>query len=86
MRTNNLGVEGLHTSQLGLGCMGMSDFYGRRNDEESIEVIHKAYELGITFFDTADMYCPYTNEELVSKAIKDFRDNITLTTKVWNCT
>lgn len=61
--------------------MGMSDFYGRRNDEESINVIHRAFELGITFFDTADMYGPFTNEILVGKAIKDFRSKITLATK-----
>lgn len=61
--------------------MGMSDFYGTRNDNESIQVIHRAYELGITFFDTADIYGPYTNETLVGKAIKTFRNNMTLATK-----
>ncbi|MGN6400211.1 MAG: aldo/keto reductase [Flavisolibacter sp.] len=81
MQTKPLGNQGLQTSQLGLGCMGMSDFYGKRNDNESIEVIHRAFELGITFFDTADMYGPYTNETLVGKAIKDFRNKITLATK-----
>ncbi len=81
MQTKPLGGQGLHTSQLGLGCMGMSDFYGRRNDEESIQVIQRAFELGVTFFDTADMYGPYTNEELVGKAIKPFRNQITLATK-----
>jgi aryl-alcohol dehydrogenase-like predicted oxidoreductase len=81
MQIKSLGSEGLKTSQLGLGCMGMSDFYGKRDDEESIDVIRRAYELGITFFDTADMYGPYTNEILVGKAIKDFRKNITLATK-----
>lgn len=58
MKTKPLGKQGLHASELGLGCMGMSDFYGKRNDEESIEVIHRAFESGITFFDTADMYGP----------------------------
>jgi aryl-alcohol dehydrogenase-like predicted oxidoreductase len=61
--------------------MGMSDFYGKRNDEESIDVIRHAYEMGITFFDTADMYGPYTNEILVGNAVKDFRKQITLATK-----
>ena len=81
MQTKPLGSQGLHASQLGLGCMGMSDFYGQRNDEESIQVIHRAYELGTTFFDTADMYGPYTNEVLVGKAIQPFRNNIVLATK-----
>jgi aryl-alcohol dehydrogenase-like predicted oxidoreductase len=61
--------------------MGMSDFYGSRNDEESAITLHRAIELGITFFDTADMYGPYTNEELVGKALKEFRSKITLATK-----
>ena len=61
--------------------MGMSDFYGKRNDEESIQVIHRAFELGISFFDTADMYGPYTNEVLVGRAIKGLRNQITLATK-----
>jgi aryl-alcohol dehydrogenase-like predicted oxidoreductase len=81
MQTKPLGSQGLHASQLGLGCMGMSDFYGQRNDEESIQVIHRAYELGTTFFDTADIYGPFTNEVLVGKAIQPFRNNIVLATK-----
>jgi len=81
MQTKPLGNQGLEASRLGLGCMGMSDFYGKRNDDESIQVIQRAFELGITFFDTADMYGPYTNEELVGKAIKPFRQQITLATK-----
>ncbi|HEU4903818.1 MAG TPA: aldo/keto reductase, partial [Flavisolibacter sp.] len=81
MQMKPLGSAGLQTSRLGLGCMGMSDFYGRRNDEQSVHVIQRAYELGIRFFDTADMYGPYTNEILVGKAIADFRKEITLATK-----
>ena len=81
MKIKPLGSQGLTASELGLGCMGMSEFYGERNEEESIKTIQRAYELGITFFDTADVYGPYTNEELVGKAIKDFRKNITLATK-----
>jgi len=81
MKIKALGSQGLQASELGLGCMGMSDFYGKRNDEESTNVIHHAFQSGITFFDTADMYGPYTNEILVGKAIKDFRNKITLATK-----
>jgi len=81
MQTEPLGSAGLKASRLGLGCMGMSEFYGKRNDEESIQVIHRAFESDISFFDTADMYGPYTNEILVGKAIKDFRNKITLATK-----
>src|SRR4051794_30366720 len=81
METKPLGSGGLETSRLGLGCMGMSEFYGTANDEESEMVIRKAFELGILFFDTADMYGPFTNELLVGKAIKGFRDKITLATK-----
>ena len=81
MKVKKLGSHGLEASELGLGCMGMSDFYGKRNDEESIKVIQHAFDSGITFYDTADMYGPYTNEILVGKAIKGFKDKITLATK-----
>ena len=81
MQVKHLGTQGLTASQLGLGCMGMSEFYGAANDDESIKTIHRAIELGITFFDTADMYGPYKNELLVGKAIKGYRHNITLATK-----
>lgn len=81
MKIKQLGAQGLTASELGLGCMGMSDFYGKRNDDESIKTIHYAIDAGITFFDTADMYGPYINEELVGKAIKGKRDKLTIATK-----
>ena len=81
MQKRTLGISGLEVSVLGLGCMGMSDFYGAFDDKESIKVIHRALDLGITFLDTADMYGPYKNEILVGKAIKGKRDKITLATK-----
>ncbi len=81
MKKRPLGRQGITASILGLGCMGMSEFYGEENDEESIKTIHRAYELGITFFDTADMYGPFKNEILVGKAIEGFRKEITVATK-----
>ncbi len=81
MQTKPLGSQGLTASVLGLGCMGMSEFYGSRNDDESVKTLHHAIELGITFWDTADMYGPYHNEELVGKALKGKRDKVTLATK-----
>jgi len=81
MKTRKLGTQGLTVSTQGLGCMGMSDFYGRRDEAESIATIHCALDLGVNFLDTADMYGPFTNEELVGKAIKGHRNQVVLATK-----
>ncbi len=80
MDTRTLG-QGLHVSELGLGCMGMSEFYGTADEDEAIRTIHRALELGITLLDTADMYGPFTNERLVGKAIAGRRDQVVLATK-----
>jgi aryl-alcohol dehydrogenase-like predicted oxidoreductase len=83
METRTLG-QGLEVSALGLGCMGMSDFYGCPDESKAIETIHRALELGVTFFDTADMYGPFTNERLVGRALAGRRDEVVLATKFGN--
>ena len=84
MKTRNLGNQGLVVSELGLGCMGMSEFYGNRDETEAIATIHRAIDLGVNFLDTADMYGPFTNEQLVGRAIRDRRDRVVLATKFGN--
>jgi len=81
METIALGSQGLRVSRQGLGCMGMSDFYGPRDDDESAATIHRALALGVNFFDTSDMYGPYINEELVGRALAGRRDDAVVATK-----
>jgi aryl-alcohol dehydrogenase-like predicted oxidoreductase len=84
MERRRLGQQGLEVSAEGLGCMGMSEFYGSPDEDQAIATIHRALELGIDFLDTADMYGPFTNEKLVGRAIADRRDEVVLATKFGN--
>ena len=81
METRKLGSQGLVVSTIGLGCMGMSDFYGKADDAESVATIHRALDLGVVLLDTSDMYGPFANEELVGRAIRGRREKVVLATK-----
>src|ERR1700755_1179075 len=81
LRTRKLGSQGLEVSAIGLGCMGMSQSYGPADESESIATLHRAIELGCTFLDTAEVYGPFTNEDLLGKALKGRRGEVTLATK-----
>ena len=81
MQKRKLGTPGLVATAIGLGCMGMSEFYGAADEEESIATITRALDLGVSFLDTSDMYGPYTNEKLIGKVISTRRDEVVLATK-----
>ena len=83
METRRLGTQGLEVGAIGLGCMGMSDFYGPRDEAEAVATIHRALDLGVTMLDTADVYGPHANEELVGKALRGRRrEAVVVATKI----
>src|SRR5215208_1048867 len=84
MDKRKLGQQGLEVSAQGLGCMGMSEFYGTADEQQAIATINRALDLGVTFFDTADMYGPFTNEQLVGRALAAHRSDVVLATKFGN--
>ena len=84
MQQRRLGSQGLEVSELGLGCMGMSEFYGTADEDSSVATIQRALDVGITLFDTADMYGPFTNERLVGRALRERRDDVVIATKLGN--
>ncbi|HKD34566.1 MAG TPA: aldo/keto reductase [Gaiellaceae bacterium] len=84
MDRRRLGAQGLETSAIGLGCMGMSEFYGTADEDEAVRTIHRALALGVSFLDTADVYGPFTNERLVGRALEGRRDEVVLATKFGN--
>ena len=81
LSTRKLGSQGLEVSAIGLGCMGMSQSYGPADESEAIATLHRAIELGCTFFDTAEVYGPYTNEELLGRGLKGRREKVVIATK-----
>src|SRR3954447_12591677 len=84
MQTRKLGNQAVEVSEIGLGCMGMSEFYGQADEGEALATIQRALELGVDFLDTADMYGPFTNERLVGRAVGGRRDDVVLATKFGN--
>src|ERR1700745_3948656 len=84
MERRRLGTQGLEVPAMGLGCMGMSEFYGSTDEDEAVRTIERALELGVTFLDTADMYGPFTNERLVGRAVAGRRDSVEIATKFGN--
>lgn len=81
VKVRQLGRQGLCVSEIGLGCMGMSHAYGGASDADAIKTIHRAIEIGVNFFDTAEIYGPYLNEELLARALKGYRDKVVIATK-----